>query len=56
MKTKKRRSSVTSRFTRGVKVSSKRRSSAGRHGGRKSRMNPEVEINVPSRSLEDSLN
>lgn len=55
MKGKKRKGTASSRFTRGIKVSSKKRSGT-RRSSRKSRENPDVMVNVPSRSLEDSLN
>ncbi len=55
MKSKKRTGTASSRFTRGVKVASKKRSGT-RRTSRKSREYPHVTVNVPSRSFEDSLN
>ena len=56
MKGKKRKGTASSRFTRGIKVSSKKRSGTRRTSSRRAGMTPDVEINVPGRSLEDSLN
>lgn len=55
MKSKKRKGTASSRFTRGIKVSSKKKSGT-RRTMRRAGVVPEVEINVPNRSLEDSLN
>lgn len=55
MKGKKRTGSASSRFSRGVKVGSKKRSGT-RRNSRKPRETTDVEVNVPGRSLIDSLN
>jgi len=55
MKSKKRTGSASSRFTRGVKVSSKKKSGT-RRTSRRAGVTPQVEVNVPGRALEDSLN
>lgn len=55
MKGKKRTGSSSSRFTRGVKGGSKKRSGT-RRSSRKPRGISDLMVNVPGRSLIDSLN
>lgn len=55
MKGKKRTGSASSRFSRGAKVSSKKRSGT-RRTSRKPREISDLMVSVPGRSLIDSLN
>lgn len=56
MKGKKRKGTASSRFARGTKVTSKKKSGTRRTSSRRAGMISDMEINVPGRSLVDSLN